>query len=82
MGDFIVVKSGRCLLGHITVTKLGILHVGSAPVVNNTVDNTSVEQLQARYPSPVFQGIGKLKDYQFKLHIDTSVTPVVQKMQR
>ena len=47
----------------------------------NTVDNTFVEQLQARYPS-VFQGIGKLKDYQLKLHIDTSVTPVVQKIRR
>jgi len=28
----------------------------------------------------VFQGIGKLKDYQLKLHVDPSVTPVVQKM--
>ena len=30
----------------------------------------------------MFQGIGKLKDYQLKLHVDPSVTPVVQKMRR
>ena len=44
------------------------------------VDDTFVGELKEKYPS-VFQGIGKLKDYQLKLHVDSSVTPVVQKMQ-
>ena len=30
----------------------------------------------------MFQGIGKFKDYQLKLHVDPSVPPVVQKMTR
>ena len=47
----------------------------------NTVDDTFVGELKPKYPS-VFQGIGKLKDYQLKLHVDPSVTPVVQKVQR
>ena len=83
MADFIVVKTGRCLLGYSTATELGILHVDPAGTLGtgncNTVDDTFVGQLQAKYPS-VFHGIGKLKDYQLKLHIDPSVTPVVQKM--
>ena len=47
----------------------------------NTVDDTFVGELKPKYPS-VLQGIGKLKDYQLKLHVDPSVTPVVQKVQR
>ncbi|KAL9964616.1 hypothetical protein ACROYT_G028279 [Oculina patagonica] len=43
--------------------------------------NTFVGQLEAKYPS-VFRGIGKLKGYHVKLHVDPSVTTVVQKMRR
>ena len=83
VADFIVVKTGHCLLGYSTTTDLGILRVGQAETVNtgncNTVDDSFVGQPKAKYPS-VFQGIGKLKNYQLKLHIDPSVTPVVQKV--
>ena len=83
--NFIVVDSGRCLLGYSTATDLGILRVdpmGTLGTGNcNTVDDTLLGELKAKYPS-VFQGIGKLKDYRLKLHIDPSVTPVVQKMRR
>ena len=83
VADFIVVKTGRCLLGYSAATDLGILLVGQAETVNtrncNTVDGSFVVQLKAKYPI-VFQGIGKLKNYQLKLHIDPSVTPVVQKV--
>ena len=83
--DFIVVKTGRCLLGYSTATDLGILRVGLAETLGtgacNTVDSTFVGQLKAKYPN-VFLGIGKLKGYQLKLHIDPSVTPVAQKMRR
>ena len=78
-----MVKTSRCLLGYSTATDLGILHVGLAETLGtgacNSVDGTSVEQLKAKYPN-VFHGIGKLKGYQLKLHIDPSVTPVAQKM--
>ena len=85
VADFIVVKKGRCLLGYSTATDLGILHVDPAGTLStgncNTVNSTFVGQLEAKYPS-VFHGIGKLKGYQLKLHVDPSVTPVVQKMRR
>ena len=51
--DFIVVKTGRCLLGYATATDLGILHVGPVETFNagncNTVDDTFVGEL-----NPVF----------------------------
>ena len=85
VADFTVVKTGRCLLGYSTATDLGILRVDLAGTLGtgncNTVDDTLVGQLKAKYPS-VFHGIGKLKGYQLKLHVDPSVTPVVQKMRR
>ena len=66
-------------------TELGILHVG--PVTNplaescNTVGCPFVESLKVKFPG-VFSGVGRLKNYQLKLHIDPQVTPVVQKMRR
>ena len=39
------------------------------------------KQLRERYPD-LFQDIGKLKDFQVKLHIDTSIPLVVQKAHR
>ena len=81
----VVVKRGWCLVGYSTATGLGILHVG--PVPNpvpescNTVGCPFVESLKAKFPG-VFSGVGRLKNYQLKLHIDPQVTPVVQKMRR
>ena len=37
--------------------------------------------LKARFPQ-VFQGLGKLKGYQLKLHIDETVRPVAQPVRR
>ena len=37
--------------------------------------------LQAKYPT-VFVGVGKLKGYKLKLHVDPEVTPVAQKPRR
>ena len=52
--DFIVVKTGRCLLEYSTATDLGILLVGLAETLGtgacNTVDSTFVGQLKAKYP--------------------------------
>ncbi|KAL9954402.1 hypothetical protein ACROYT_G041935 [Oculina patagonica] len=69
--------------GYSTATDLGILRVDPAGTLStgncNTVNSTFVGHLEAKYPS-VFHGIGKLKGYQLKLHVDPSVTPVVQEM--
>ena len=47
----------------------------------NTVEDAFAENLKTRFPS-VFSGIGKLKNYQLKLHINSQVVPVIQKMRR
>ena len=79
------VKRGRYLLGYSTAIDLGVLHAGAAPtpVSENCkiVRGARVESLKARF-SNVFNGIGKLKNYQLKLHIDPHVVPVTQKMRR
>ena len=82
---FIVVKRGRCLIGYSTATELGILQVGPVPSPLaescNTVGCPFVESLKAMFPG-VLSGVGRLKNYQLKQHIDPQVTPVVQKMRR
>ena len=40
-----------------------------------------MESLKKEY-STVFQGIGKVKNYEVKLHVDTSVQPVAQSAHR
>lgn len=85
LAHFIVVNRGRCLVEHSTATGLGFLHVG--PVPNplaescNTVGCPFVESLKAKF-SGVCSGVGRLKNYQLKQHIDPQVFPVVQKMRR
>ena len=65
--------------------RTGFLHVG--PVPNplaescNKVGCPFVESLKTKFQG-VFSGVGRLKNYQLKLHIDPQVTPVVQKMRR
>ena len=78
----VVTKSGRCLLGHETLKALGLLWIGlsvsSEFVECNVVGENLAPILQAKYPT-VFVGVGKLKGYKLKLHVDPDVTPVVQK---
>ena len=40
-----------------------------------------MESLKAKLRG-VFSGVGRLENYQLKLHIDPQVTPAVQKMRR
>ena len=47
----------------------------------NVVDENLAPVLQAKYPT-VFVGVGKLKDYKLKLHIDSEVSPIAQKSRR
>ena len=41
----------------------------------------TVEGIVSKYPS-VFSGVGKLKNFQVKIHIDPTVTPVIQPLRR
>lgn len=42
-----------------------------------TTDSSSPDQIIHEYQD-LFQGIGKIKDFQVKLHVDDSVQPVIQ----
>ena len=83
--QLVVTKSGRCLLGHETSKAPGLLRISSGAsnefVECNVVGENLVLVLQAKYPT-VFVGVGKLKDYKLKLHVDSEVTPVAQKPRR
>ena len=79
------VVEGNCgsLLGKDSATRINLLRVGpenSFPVNTLSTPNT-VEGIVSKYPS-VFSGVGKLKNFQVKVHIDPTVTPVIQPLRR
>ena len=83
--QFILVRQGRCILGNVTARELGVLHI-EPPVAPrgtscNEVQGDIADQLKAKYPK-VFEGIGKLRDFQLKLHANPNVPPVAQKLRR
>jgi len=78
--EFTVIQGrGEPLLGRESAMKLGVLKLQDPGIsVNSVVDRN---ELIAKHQA-VFEGIGKLKDYQLKLHIDTEVQPVAQPLRR
>ena len=80
VNEFTVVKGpGRPLLGKNTAEKLGVLRVG--PDVCSLTTEGSDADIREKYRE-VFTGIGRLKDFQLKLHIKGDVTPVAQPVRR
>ncbi|CAB4033209.1 Hypothetical predicted protein, partial [Paramuricea clavata] len=75
---YVVQGSGGSLLSWKTSQELGLLKA-----VHNVNDNSSptTEKLIKEYDE-LFHGLGKLKGYQIKLHIDESVPPVAQPHRR
>lgn len=77
IAEFLVTDSDcGSLLGYSTATALQVLKIGE-----NINAVNSGEGLKSKYPE-CFQGTGKLKDFQLKLHIDRSVKPVAQPLRR
>ena len=77
VAEFVVIDGeGEALLGRETALQLGVLKLG-APVY--TVQ--SKEVIMSDYKG-VFDGVGKLKDYQVKLHVNPDVPPVAQPVRR
>ena len=75
--EFVVIDGeGEALLGRETALQLGVLKLG-APVY--TVQFKEV--IMSDYKG-VFDGVGKLKDYQVKLHVNPDVPPVAQPVRR
>ena len=78
--NFLVLEGeGEPILGTDTLTKLGILKI--EPEINNLVKDDSTAEIVDRYKS-LFKGIGKLKDFQLKIPIDSSIEPVCQTARR
>ena len=75
--EFTVMEGkGEPLLGRKTAAMLGVLKLQIPEQFVNSVTGRV-----ARH-NVLFQGIGKLKEYQMKLHIDPQVRPVAQSVRR
>ena len=78
---FTVVKGpGRPLLGKNTAETLDMLRVGPDVCGSLTTEGSDAD-IREKYRE-VFTGVGKLKDFQLKLHIKDDVTPVAQPVRR
>ena len=64
--------SQPCLLGRQTSEELGVLQISV-----NHVNHTILDQ----FPG-IAEGIGELKDFEVKIHVDPTVTPVARKHSR
>ena len=81
---FIVIRgSGRPLLGRSTAEKLKVLRVGPAgkTQVCSMVTEGGDKDIRKEF-SDILTGVGKLKNYQLKLHINKDVKPVAQTVRR
>ena len=72
----VVSGSYGALLGFDAATELDLVTVNL-----NSVQADKSERLKTEFPD-LYRGIGKLKNAQVKLHIDTSVRPVAQRHRR
>ena len=71
---YVVEGTSGSLLSWKTSTNLELLKVVQPIVAQNT---PTVDKLTSEYHD-LFQGLGKLKNYQVKLHIDETIPPVAQ----
>ena len=84
MDEFTVVEGrGKALLGKDTAEKLNVLRVG--PLTHHKHAQSQVRELLwtlLRTLLMFFSGRGKLKNVQFKLHVNKDVKPVAQPVRR
>ena len=79
-GVFYVLEGDGCsLLSYQTADELGLIKIVNS--VSSTSGRTVADELVDSYPE-LFQGIGKLKDFQVKLHINKDVQPTCQPHRR
>ena len=84
---YITRDKAATLLGRDTSELLGVLRVVNTCELKHDAPRDTAKQanrkagLKAKFPK-VFEGLGKLKDYQLKLHIDENVQPVAQQVRR
>jgi len=84
VAEFVVVKGKSVsLIGAKTAMRLGVLRVGDLQddAVNMVNKSKGFEYLKSKYEK-CFKGLGKLTQYQLKLHIDENVKPIAQPIRR
>ena len=84
MDEFTVVEGhGKALLGKDTAQKLNVLRVGppNYPQAYSITREGNYVDIVKSF-ADVFSGVGKLKDYQLKLHVNKDVKPVAQPFRR
>ena len=69
------------LLSYTTAADLNLIQIKLNAVKTGQSTPATTENLEAKYPK-LFDGIGKLKDREIKLHIDSNVPPVAQPARR
>ena len=69
---YVVSGNYGSLLGHETAVELELLQVDPAEIRTIKEQSDTAEKLKEEYHD-IFQGIGKLKDFQFEIHIDENV---------
>ena len=69
------------LMSYKTASALDLVRVEINTVQKNDNVLVTVDDLEQKYPS-LFRGIGKLKNFEVKLHIDENVQPVAQAARR
>lgn len=75
MAEFYVMKGDSCSsLGYDTAKELGLIKIVNT--VSAPTSQTVADELVQKYPE-LFEGIGMLKDFQIKLHINTDIQPIV-----
>ena len=77
----VVKGNSGSLLSYKTASALDLIRVEINTVQKNDNVLVTVDDLEQKYPS-LFCGIGKLKNFEVKLHIDENVQPVAQAARR
>lgn len=76
---FVIKGGGFNILSYETSKDLGLIHIVTA--VSSQVQHSVADELLESHPE-LFKGIGKLKDFQVKLHINTDIKPTCQPHRR
>ena len=71
--------NGGNLLSGKLATQLGLMHMANTVTMGK--DNNFTNKVKAKFPR-LFSGIGKLKNYSVKLHINRSIKPVANTHRR
>ena len=82
LAKFVVVqeKHAGSLLSRDTAIDLALLHIG--PININSVSSEKSTQSIVNKYGEIFNGVGKLKEFEMEIHIDPGVKPVAQPPRR